>query len=280
MADDKRRNKMPGGIPVGTEQVLPGQVVDLRSIQIILARYDFAAEYIKEKVVLDVACGAGYGSRFLLDRGAKKVVGGDNLAEALAAAQKFYGRKGVQFFMVNATRLPFADNSFDVVVSMETIEHLELQEDFLAECRRVLKEGGVFICSTPNRMMSIDEARKHNCYHVHELTADEFRELTARYFNDIKLYGMDYWREEKNTLLTMKTKIATIIRAHLPKFYQIIEWILGISIMRGHFIRLNQINNCENILSAKYKPTLLSRNSPVPKTVIITAKNGKVLGNS
>ena len=195
MADDKRRNKMPGGIPVGTEQVLPGQVVDLRSIQIILARYDFAAEYIKEKVVLDVACGAGYGSRFLLDRGAKKVVGGDNLAEALAAAQKFYGRKGVQFFMVNATRLPFADNSFDVVVSIETIEHLEYQDDFLAECKRVLKDGGVFICSTPNRMTNPNQVNIHHPFHVHELTAVEFDELISGYFKDTKLYGHVYFHK-------------------------------------------------------------------------------------
>ena len=60
------------------------------SLQFILAKYSFAAGYVKDKVVLDVACGAGYGSRYLFDKGAKTVVGGDISPEAIKAARTLY----------------------------------------------------------------------------------------------------------------------------------------------------------------------------------------------
>jgi len=49
--------------------------------------------------------------------------------------------------------LPFPDEYFDVVVSLETIEHLKKYKRFLAECRRVLKKDDLFICSTPNKQI-------------------------------------------------------------------------------------------------------------------------------
>jgi len=145
----------------------PNEKINLGAFQIHLARYAFAAEFVKGKVVLDVACGWGYGSRFLFDKGARIVVGGDISAEAVECAQTFWRRQGTEFIVLDATRLPFADNSFDAIVSMETIEHLEQYKDFLSECNRVLEKGGVFICSTPNKGLGIPGIPKIHPHHIH-----------------------------------------------------------------------------------------------------------------
>lgn len=140
--------------------MMPAREITLEAIQDHLGRYAFAAEFVKEKVVLDVACGSGYGSAYLFDKGAKMVVGGDISSEAMEDARVSYVRPGVEFLLLDATKLPFADNSFEAIVSMETIEHLGQYQDYLSECKRVLKGGGVFICSTPNKGHGIPEITK------------------------------------------------------------------------------------------------------------------------
>ncbi len=87
----------------------------------------------------------------------------------------------------------FADGFFDAIVSMETIEHLEQYQDYLAECKRVLKEGGLFICSTPLKYHDIPEPAKPNPYHAHEFYLEEFQELLSHFFAEVQLYGQGYW---------------------------------------------------------------------------------------
>ena len=174
----------------GSEMIMPGVETGFESLRSHIARYAFAAKFVKGKTVLDIACGSGYGSNYLLGRGAKSVVGGDISASAIECAQRFYSRQGVKFVHLDATqRLPFADNSFEVIVSMETIEHLKQYERFLTECKRVLKENGDFICSTPNKGHGIPEIEKFSAYHDHEFYVEEFQELLSRFFGEVQLYG-------------------------------------------------------------------------------------------
>ena len=114
-----------------------------------ISRYAFAAQFVAGKVVLDVACGSGYGTGYLADKGAERVIGGDISQSALKYANAYFKKENTDFIYLDASKeLPFHDEYFDVLVSMETIEHLLDAENFLAECRRVLKSEGVFICST------------------------------------------------------------------------------------------------------------------------------------
>jgi ubiquinone/menaquinone biosynthesis C-methylase UbiE len=87
----------------------------------------------------------------------------------------------VRFEAASVATLPFADASFDAVVSFETIEHVDgaLQEQMLRELRRVLKPGGFLVISSPNKAVYSDKRGFTNEFHVRELYFDEFDALLA-----------------------------------------------------------------------------------------------------
>lgn len=172
------------------ERVVPGKTPQVIYDEHIY-RYIFAAGLTESKVVLDVACGTGYGVGYLVERRVGKAVGVDISSEAVDYARERYGgNKKASFVCADALRLPFSDGSFDVVISFETIEHLKQYSRFLAECRRVLRENGLLICSTPNRrVFSPNLAKPINTFHVKEFWPEEFYRLLRRYFAEITLYG-------------------------------------------------------------------------------------------
>lgn len=151
-------------------------------------RYLFAAAHVAGCDVLDAACGEGYGAA-LLARHAKSVIGLDIDGPTIAAARAKYAVPALRFAAGSVTAMPFADASFDCVVSFETLEHLAEQQAMLAEMRRVLRPQGVLIISTPNRVEYSDKRDFHNEFHVRELSEAEFRDLLGRYFGAQRWYG-------------------------------------------------------------------------------------------
>lgn len=151
-------------------------------------RYAMVLEVVKEKKVLDVACGEGYGS-FMMADVARSVDGVDISAEAVRHATSNYRKSNLSFQQGSATNLDFSDASFDVVVSFETIEHLAEQAQMLAEIRRVLRPNGIFIVSSPNRPIYSEESGEHNEYHVKELDFQEFDDLLRSQFSSIEYFG-------------------------------------------------------------------------------------------
>ncbi|HET7780116.1 MAG TPA: class I SAM-dependent methyltransferase, partial [Rudaea sp.] len=99
-------------------------------------RYVFARAFTQGRRVLDAACGEGYGSA-LLARFADHVVGVDSDAASIRHATQRYARANLAYVRASVTDLPLADASVDLVVSFETVEHLEAQAAMLAEFRRV-----------------------------------------------------------------------------------------------------------------------------------------------
>jgi 2-polyprenyl-3-methyl-5-hydroxy-6-metoxy-1,4-benzoquinol methylase len=153
-----------------------------------LDRYKFASNFVNEKNVLDAACGTGYGSNLLYRAGnAKNVVGLDNEIAAVKYAQEKYSAKNVHFVNGSITKLPFADNSFDVVVSFETIEHVNEENELLSETWRMLRKNGTFILSTPNDW-GVDELAP---FHVRSYTLEMLRVTISQYFEIREIYNQN-----------------------------------------------------------------------------------------
>lgn len=151
-------------------------------------RYAVVLDVVTEKDVLDVACGEGYGSSIMADV-AHSVVGVDISDEAVQHASTAYKKKNLTFRQGSATNLNFADASFDVVVSFETIEHLAEQAEMLAEIKRVLRPDGVLVISSPNRPVYSEESGEHNKFHVKELDFKELDKLLRTQFPNVQYYG-------------------------------------------------------------------------------------------
>ena len=152
-------------------------------------RYHFAAPLVAGKEVLDIACGAGYGSA-LLARSARRVVGGDISAEAIDHARASYAAMAnLAFQRADCAALPFTAASFDAVVSFETIEHIQAQAQFLDEAARVLRPDGLLILSSPNRPEYSERRGFVNPFHVRELDRAELAALLATRFPHSRWFG-------------------------------------------------------------------------------------------
>ncbi|NDD62369.1 MAG: glycosyltransferase [Acidobacteria bacterium] len=151
-------------------------------------RYAMVLEMVRGKVVLDVACGEGYGSYLMADT-ADSVIGVDVSDEVIRHATSVYGRPNLVFSEGSVTSLPFPSDSFDVVVSFETVEHVAEQEQMLAEIRRVLRPNGLLVISSPNRPIYSEESGEHNKFHVRELDFQEFDDLLRSHFTVISYFG-------------------------------------------------------------------------------------------
>ncbi len=153
-----------------------------------LHRYAIAARIAGGRRVLDIACGEGYGSA-LLARSAGQVVGVDADERSIRHARASYFAANLRFAQGSCTELPLGDGAVDVVASFETIEHLSEHERMLDEIRRVLTPGGVLVMSSPNKLVYSDLAGFTNPFHERELYFADFRELLARRFPYVALYG-------------------------------------------------------------------------------------------
>ncbi|RDY23271.1 class I SAM-dependent methyltransferase [Romboutsia maritimum] len=170
-------------------------------------RYEFAKEITKNKVVLDAACGEGYGTN-ILSKEASKVYGIDISKESIEHAKKKYESKNIEFTEASIEKLPFEDNSFDVIVSFETIEHvnINIQKKFLSEVKRVLKKDGIFLVSTPNKKVYSDIFKYKNEFHEKEFYKEEYIKFLKEYFNYVELYSQYF--EVSSNIENINSKLA------------------------------------------------------------------------
>lgn len=174
------------------ERLVINENWELQPIMEHLHRYQFAGELVQDHdIVLDAACGTGYGSRILSEK-ATKVYGIDISEDAVQYANEHYSAENISFQTMSVEKLDFPDDFFDLIVSFETIEHVEqeIQLKFLAEIKRCLKPTGVLIISTPN-----DDLYRHIChgqydnpFHVADLTQESFKRILSTHFSHITLY--------------------------------------------------------------------------------------------
>lgn len=165
--------------------------VTTRILSAHLHRYFSVLDLVQNQRVLDISCGEGYGSALMRANGAANVTGADIDADIIARAGRVYGGAGLTFETADARApLPFDDQSFDVVVSFETIEHIKEHDEFLGELARVLTSTGTLIISTPDKAQS--DPDQPNPFHERELSEDEFLSRVAQYFTHVTPHHQGY----------------------------------------------------------------------------------------
>jgi len=184
----------PGSLTLDDERTRPDSP-DAPTFQHHLARYEFLLPMIRPSDdILETGCGTGYGSRMMSDR-SRSVVAIDYSVAALEYARERYSAPNLTYLTMNCQRLEFADACFDLVVSFEVFEHLEAPEDYLRECRRVLRPGGRLVLSTPNRsswdihMRSIGAAYE---YHVNMVDLRGLKRQLGEFFPRVEICSQ--WR--------------------------------------------------------------------------------------
>lgn len=148
-------------------------------------RYEFAKKFVAGKEIGDIACGAGYGT-FLMSAVAKRVYGYDIAPDALDHARKNFKLDNNDFFQADQ----IINHQHEVVVSLETIEHMDEQagDEFLQRIGNSLVPGGKLIISTPNCKL----LNKHNVtpFHIREYSVTELQEkLTKNGFRILEAWG-------------------------------------------------------------------------------------------
>jgi len=152
-----------------------------------LHRYLSACPLVKNKTVLDIACGEGYGSA-LLSKQANQVIGIDIDDSTIKHASSKYTLPNLKFAVGDCAAIPLADSSVDVIVSFETIEHHAKHEEMMREFKRVLKSDGFLIISSPDKKNYSDLRGFHNKYHVKELYEENFKKLLSFYFGNYRVF--------------------------------------------------------------------------------------------
>ena len=148
------------------------------------SRYAVACPLAAGRRVLDVGCGAGLGTAQLVEADAASVEGIDRSDEALELTRRDPALAGVAFRKGDLEqKLPYDDASFDLVVALEILEHVERQTQLIAQIHRVLTDDGLAVISVPYKPFE-EFWTAHgapNPYHVHVPDHDEFRTLLGAF---------------------------------------------------------------------------------------------------
>jgi SAM-dependent methyltransferase len=159
------------------------------------ARYAFACRYVNGATVVDCASGVGAGARRFAAAGASSVIALDASPGAIVEARSVTRPASLRLAVADASELPLDGRCADVYVSFETIEHLADDGGYLREVVRVLKEDGVFVCSTPDRRIknpgkSLAD-RPLNPFHLREYDEGEFLAMLRPLFDSIEQFGQN-----------------------------------------------------------------------------------------
>jgi 2-polyprenyl-3-methyl-5-hydroxy-6-metoxy-1,4-benzoquinol methylase len=182
----------------GSERFFPESGTFPHTAEQHIKRYEWACLQLRGAGnLLDVACGTGYGSHMLATRLQSAVVGVDLSVMAVNYATETYRCDGLRFIQDDALVLgKLQDSAFDGAVSFETIEHVSNPQAFIAAVRRVLRPGGRFLISTPDRRLSSVlyplTRRPTNPHHLVEFTRREFIAIMSQDFKVTAVFGQSF----------------------------------------------------------------------------------------
>lgn len=167
-----------------TTEIASDKIVSDNPIHQRLLKAYYAAMPLVQGNLLEVGCGEGRGVE-LLSPLSTQYLALDKITEVIEKLSETH----INVSFRQAIVPPFAgieDNTFDVIVSFQVIEHIKEDEFFLREIYRVLKPGGKAIISTPN----IKKTLTRNPWHIREYTADQLTRLCKSIFSKVESKGI------------------------------------------------------------------------------------------
>jgi len=198
----------------------------------VSARYQQVLKVIpkdKSLKILDIGCGDGVLSWKLFNQTKSKITGVDTDEHSLKFARKEIQKRNARanFIKANAHKLPFKNNSFDVIIATEIIEHLEKPQIMLREIKRVLKPKGQVIITTPIKLSETPQDKMH----VKEYTSLELKNLLNKYFDKVTIKtSHPVWLKNLYTFTLVK-----IGKYHLDLF----RWLINLIVL---IIKINPFN--------------------------------------
>jgi SAM-dependent methyltransferase len=194
----------PDGVPplhLTGERTLPDVPEENYWYQRHLVVYEWIAQRVHGRRVVDLACGEGYGSA-VLARTAASVVGVDANPEAFEHARTKYTQVAFERNMIELWQ-----GDVDCVVFLQTIEHIPDPDAMLAHVRELIGPGGVAYVSTPNVLTLAPKGaeRSGNQWHVREYKPGEYRALCERHFDRVDLLGLFHARKLRAHQIAIET---------------------------------------------------------------------------
>lgn len=171
-----------------------------REEYLLYLRHVFVYEVLRSRLketdsVLEIGFGEGYGSN-MISEFTKSVIGLDVNEDAVNFAQKKYGTSNCSFQKYDGGELPFEDKRFDSVISYQVIEHIDDDRSYLQQIHRVLRNGGTFYLTTPNRLHRLEPGQEPwNPFHVREYSPGQLQELLESVFPQVTIKGVNAEKE-------------------------------------------------------------------------------------
>jgi 2-polyprenyl-3-methyl-5-hydroxy-6-metoxy-1,4-benzoquinol methylase len=193
------QQNQPSGVPplsLTGERTLPDVPAENYWYRRHLAVYEWIAEQVTDRRVLDMACGEGYGAATLAAGGARAVVGVDANPEAYEHARLRYQAPNLSFERGLVETWGDAGAS-DAITFLQTIEHVQDPVAVLNHFKQLLASGGIAFVSTPNLLTLAPQGaeKSDNPWHIKEYRAHEFRELCESVFDAVEVHGLYHARK-------------------------------------------------------------------------------------
>lgn len=160
-------------------------------LSIHISRYSLAKQFCKNSKVLDVACGEGYGSFIMSSLWQASLVSAVDISEqAINVAKSRFSQENIDYYTYDAECVDelFDPYSFDLIISLETIEHVRNPKKFISALKKILKPNGTLIISCPNDYWYYKSKVSSNPYHLHVFLFEEFQQLCTQILGDASFY--------------------------------------------------------------------------------------------
>ncbi|HSQ17086.1 MAG TPA: methyltransferase domain-containing protein [Anaerolineales bacterium] len=178
-----------------------------------LSIYHFGRQYCQNKLILDAGSGAGYGSAYLADHGARLVEAVDVSGEAVRFSRKYFKRSNLRYQVMSLEQIQgFAPQSFDFIFSSNVLEHVPDVIKFFTSAYSLLTPGGVLLAAVPP---VIDENSKQanlqNIFHLNIWSPRQWQHVLSMFFEEIEYYvhrfekpgiSLDFSNTPEQTIIT------------------------------------------------------------------------------